>query len=114
MSSPSTCDGEGDRPKGGGGEADAVRPFTGRGPSVSCFATATSPSQVDEEEALLNFQPLKLPPDQLFHNLIRPAKNPRHPRTAPCFGDGIFVHIARTAVQLQAFVHHFPLQFGVP
>jgi tRNA pseudouridine55 synthase len=44
-SSPSTCDGEGDRPEGGGGaSAGASSP-----PSVVC-ATATSPSQVDGED----------------------------------------------------------------
>jgi len=47
LSSPSTCDGEGDRPKGGGGANEgAIAP-----PSVAC-APATSPSQVDGENML--------------------------------------------------------------
>jgi hypothetical protein len=42
----------------------------------------------------------KLPPNQLLHNLARAAKDARHARAAPGFGDGIFVHIAGTAMQL--------------
>ena len=54
-SSPSTCDGEGDRPQGGGGAP----------PSVA-GATATSPSQVDREEQVGR---VHINPDQYFENV---------------------------------------------
>ena len=56
----------------------------------------------------------KPPPDQFFHDFVGAAENPRNARGAPHAGDGIFVHIARAAVQLQASVDDFPLQVGVP
>ena len=54
-SSPSTCDGEGDRPQGGGGAP----------PSVA-GATATSPSHVDGEEQVGR---VMINPDQYFDNV---------------------------------------------
>src|SRR3546814_16047100 len=52
--------------------------------------------------------------DQLLHDLVGAAIDARHPRPAPGTRDRIFVHIARAAVELEAFVHDIPLQFGVP
>src|SRR3546814_5356135 len=54
------------------------------------------------------------PADQLLHDLVGAAIDARHPRPAPGTRDRIFVHIARAAVELEAFVHDIPLQFGVP
>src|SRR3546814_15739127 len=51
------------------------------------------------------------PADQLLHDLVGAAIDARHPRPAPGTRDRIFVHIARAAVELEAFVHDLPLQF---
>ncbi len=52
--------------------------------------------------------------DQFLHDLVGAAEDARHARTAPGPRDRIFVHVTGAAVQLQALVHDFPLQFGVP
>src|SRR3546814_17944872 len=57
---------------------------------------------------------LKLPPDQFLHNLVHAAEDARHARRAPGAGDRIFVHITRTAEELEALVHDLPLKVGVP
>jgi hypothetical protein len=43
---------------------------------------------------------------QLFHDFIRAAVNAGHSSISECFGDRIFPHESRTAMELQAFVNH--------
>src|SRR3546814_9364638 len=64
--------------------------------------------------SLFMLAPSERPPDQFLHDLVGAAEDTGDARRAPCAGDRIFVHIARAAEQLQALVHHLPLQLGVP
>src|ERR1035441_6852799 len=50
----------------------------------------------------------------LLHDLGRAAVEPLHPGVSPEPGDLVLVDVAVAAVQLQAAVHDFPLQFGGP
>ena len=57
---------------------------------------------------------LETPPNELAHDFAGAAIDAADARIAPDPGDRIFVHISRSAVELQRGVAGFPLHFGVP
>ena len=70
-----------------------------------------------EEWAIIietELHPSNLAADHFLHDLGSPAVNPLDAGVAPQAGDGVFVHIARPAMQLQRSVDHLPLHLGVP
>src|SRR4051794_21415758 len=53
------------------------------------------------------------PRHDFLHDLARAAVDPLHPGVAPEAGDGVLVHVAGAAVELEGGVADLPLQLGV-
>ena len=57
---------------------------------------------------------LQIARDELFHDFVCATVDALHTGVRPHFADGVFLHKAVAAVQLQAFIQHFALGVGQP